>query len=167
MNRSASIPHIIVALLLVFVVSSEKAKAQTTFELGPRIGYEVDDWESFFIGADARIGLAALPIAINPYFDYYFLDVDNVSLVQLGANALYEFGIMNQVFTPYAGAGLAISRISYDISGVDNDTEMGLNLLFGSRFGFGQMRPFVQAQFTLGDADFFSLAGGLLFRIGG
>lgn len=166
MNRFASVPHIFVGLLLILAISTERVEAQTSFELGPKIGYEVDDLESIFIGADARIGMAALPVTINPYFDYYFLDIDNVSLFQLGANALYEFGIANQMFTPYAGAGLAISRFSYDVSGVDSETEMGLNLLFGSTFGFGQMRPFVQAQITVGDADFFSVAGGLLFRLG-
>ncbi len=167
MNRTATTSRILAGLLLLLVFTTERADAQTSIEIGPRIGYEVDDWESLFLGADVRVGLAALPISINPYLDYYFLDSDNVSLMQFGANALYEFGIANQMFTPYGGAGLALSRISYDIPGVDGDTEVGLNLLFGARFGIGQLRPFAQAQFTLGDADFFSIAGGVLFRVGG
>lgn len=166
MTRLATVSRIFAGLLLVIAFTTQRAEAQTALEIGPRIGYEVDDWESLFLGADVRIDMAALPVAINPYFDYYFLDNDDVSLIQFGANALYHFGIANQAFTPYAGAGLALSRISYDIPGVDGDTEAGLNLLFGARFGFGQMRPFAQAQFTLGDADFFSIAGGLLFRLG-
>lgn len=154
------------ALLLVLALSVEDAEAQTSFEIGPKVGYEVGDFESAFLGADVRIGTPALPVKVNPYFDYYFLENDNVSLSQFGANALYEFGIANQTFTPYAGAGLAISRFSYDNPNIDSSTDAGLNLIFGSRFGFGQIRPFAQAQVTVGSPDFFSLAGGILFRVG-
>lgn len=163
MKLKLSIIAALAALVLVF--SPQQADAQA-IEIGPRIGYEVDDWDALFVGADARFGVGALPVRINPYFDYYFLDDAGPieqSLVQFGANALYEFGIANQAFTPYAGAGLAFSRYSW---GDNSNTEAGLNLLFGSRFGFGSVRPFIQANVTVGDYDFFSVQGGLLFPIG-
>lgn len=157
------------AAAILLSLSLGTAEAQTTIDVGPRIGYELDDVESLFIGVDSRFGIDALPILIAPYFDYYFPDGD-VTLFQLGVNAIYEFGIDNQAFTPYAGAGLAISRISWDYSdfGVnvsDSSTEPGLNLFAGATFGFGQMRPFAQVGLSLGDWDFFTIGGGLLFRV--
>lgn len=165
MLSRATKPALLALLLAVVAFAPERAEAQA-IEIGPRIGYEVDNWEALFVGAEARVSVAALPIRLNPYFDYYFLDdagpIDQ-SLIQFGANALYEFGIANQAFTPYAGAGLAISRYSL---GDASNSEAGLNLLFGSRFGFGNIRPFAQANITIGDYDFFSVQGGVLFPIG-
>lgn len=164
MKRLMTASRLSVALLFIFALGIQRADAQATFEIGPKVGYEVDR-ESAFLGADIRIGTPALPVKINPYFDYYFTEGDNLSLSQFGANALYEFGIANQTFTPYAGAGLAITRASYDRPDI-TETDAGLNLLFGARFGFGQVRPFAQAQVTVGSPDFVSLAGGVLFRLG-
>jgi hypothetical protein len=166
MKRKLTMPAFVAAAAFAIVsFLPQNANAQA-FEIGPRIGYEVDDWDALSLGVDARLGVGALPIRINPYFDYYFVDdIGNLdhSLVQLGINALYEFGVANQAFTPYAGAGLAVSRRSV---GDATNTEPGLNLLFGSRFGFGSIRPFVQGNVTIGDYDFFSVQGGLLFPIG-
>jgi hypothetical protein len=166
MRQKISAPLTLVALLFTFIALTPQSANAQSFEIGPRVGYEVDDIDALSIGLDARMGIGALPVRINPYFDYYFVDdigpVDH-SLVQLGINALYEFGIANQTFTPYAGAGLAVTRQKV---GNNTNTEPGLNLLFGSRFGFGSIRPFVQGTVSIGDYDFFTVQGGLLFAVG-
>ena len=155
----------------VFVfVGLHEAQAQAQIEIGPRIGFDLaGDVEEFFLGADGRVDLATLPVLLNGTFDLYF--PDNFDFWQLSFNALYEFGIANQAFSPYAGGGIGISRVSFDNDlgqfGIDDgETDIGLNIIGGATFGFGNLKPYAQAQITIGDVDLFSIAGGLLFSIG-
>src|SRR5690625_7209562 len=99
------------AAAILLSLSLGTAEAQTTIDVGPRIGYELDDVESLFIGVDSRFCIDALPVLIAPYFDYYFPDGD-VTLFLLGVYAIYEFGIANHALITYAGAGLGITRSS-------------------------------------------------------
>ena len=85
---------------------------------------------------------------------------ENRDFSQLSFNALYEFGMANVAFSPYVGGGIGISNTS-------NNTDVGLNLIGGATFGFGNLKPFAQAQITFGDIDLFTIGGGLLFSIGG
>lgn len=151
-------------LFLAFSVPTE-ARGQTNVMVGPRIGLDAGDIEEPFIGADVRIGLPASPITINPTFDYYFTD-DPLTYWALSANALYRFGVDNQVFTPYSGAGLGIYRSSVDGSGGSSD--LGVNVLFGAEFSLGSLRPFLEAQYSPVFSDgnttsLFNVKGGLLF----
>ncbi len=163
--------HATLLLTAFFFVTVAKAQVPSpvTFELGPRVGYDIGgDVEEAFLGVDARLGVMALPIDFQATFDYYFME-ENVTFWQLGLNALLGFG-PGIIFTPYVGAGLGIARISVDL-GVDDlsdsDTDTGVNLIGGARFGVGPIRPFVQAQVTvLGDVDLVTIAGGLLFKFG-
>jgi len=166
-----------VLLFGVFVgFGLEQARAQTQIEIGPRLGFDLaGDVEEFYIGADSRFTVGGLPVILNGVFDWYFLDdtflggtdVD-ASFFQLSFNALYEFGLDNASFTPYAGAGIGLNRLSVSVGNVDDgDTELGVNLIGGATFGFGNLKPFAQAQISFGDVDLFTIAGGLLFSIGG
>lgn len=164
------------ALLLFLAMSAapNAAQAQAQIEIGPRVGYEVDELEALSIGGDIRASTVALPFQINGTFDYYFLDEDDfggvdVNMFQLTLNGLFELGINNQVFTPYFGPGISLTRVSADAGPFeDSDSELGLNLVGGAEFGLGNLRPFVQAQFTVGgDIEPVSVVGGLLFSIGG
>ena len=149
---------------LFFLLGTSTAFAQARLEIGPRLGFDIaGDVEEFFLGVDARADVAALPIQLNGTFDYYFTE-GNVNFFQVGVNALYTFGVDNQTFTPYSGLGVGISIV--DIENFDSDTDVGLNLIGGARFGFGALRPFAQAQITFGDLDLVTLAGGILFRLG-
>ena len=162
-----------VLLFGVFVgFGLEQAQAQTQIEIGPRAGFDLaGNVEEFFIGFDSRFALSNFPVLLNGTFDYYF--VDGFDLWQLSFNALYEFGVDNQSFSPYAGAGIGISRVSSDLDqgvlgGIDDSTnDLGLNLIGGATFGVGNLKPFAQAQITFGDVELFALTGGLLFSIGG
>lgn len=111
-----------------------------------------------------------LPVVANGSFDYYLTDSDNVSYVAVDLNALYEFGVDNQSFTPYAGGGLAITRVSFDSDnqfvGSASDTEIGLNLAGGLRFMLNSVQPFAQLNATLGgNAQRLGLTGGILFTL--
>ena len=151
-------------------------QAQAQIELGPRLGLDIaGDVEEFFLGADARFAVGGWPVLLNGVLDWYFVD-DNflgatdvdASFLQLSFKALYEFGVDNETFTPYAGAGIGINRSSVSIGNVDDsNTELGVNIIGGATFGFGNLKPFAQAQLSFGDVELFTLAGGLLFSIGG
>ena len=167
--------------LVLTLTGASAARAQTQFAVGPRLGFELDSYDAFFVGADVRISTPNLPVVFNPTLDYYFLDKDDylprlsgvdfsLTFLQLGLNAIYEFVLEDQSFTPYAGAGVAVTRVSVsaDVAGVgsdsEGDNEGGLNLLGGVVFESESFRPFVQAQATVGsDANFLSVIGGVLF----
>lgn len=156
---------------LALLVAPQQAAAQTSVEVGPRIGLDFGDIEEFFIGAEGRIISDALPVIVSPAFDYYFDGVENFSIFTFDLNALYEFGVDNQAFTPYAGGGLGFIRSSVDAVDVPgfgsfgggSSTEVGLNLVGGARFETGSLKPFVQAKITVSDATLFGVMGGLLF----
>lgn len=171
---------VLTALLALFLLAvPQQADAQTSIEVGPRLGIDLGDLEEFFIGADGRITSDALPVIINPAFDYYFVssgvDGVDVSAFTIDINALYEFGIDNQTFTPYAGGGLGIVRFSSSTEAVDtpfggfggvsaSTTDVGLNLVGGAKFEAGNLQPFAQAKINVGgDFTLFNLMGGLLF----
>lgn len=165
-------------LALVLLVTPQQAEAQTTVELGPRLGFDLGDLEELFIGADARIASDALPVLINPSFDYYFVSSGvegvDVSAFTIDVNALYEFGVDNEAFTPYAGGGLGIVRFSSSVDdspfgggGISaSTTDVGLNLVGGAKFETGNLQPFAQAKINVGgDFTLFGLMGGLLFSL--
>jgi len=177
----------LLAVLLAAAAPQQQARAQAQIELGPRVGYEIEQLNELSVGADLRASAAALPFQVNGTFDYYFVseefdasdfdDGDERENAFIGAergfrftaNALYEAGLDNQYFTPYFGPGLSVTRISYvDEFGDDSTTDLGLNAVGGAEFGLGGLRPFVQAEFVLlGDAEPVQLTAGLLFNVGG
>lgn len=159
------------ALFVVLLLAVPAAHAQIGVELGPKLGFDVaGDIEEPFIGVDARL-TSTLPVIINPTFEYYFTEGD-LTVWQIAANALYEFGIDNEMFTPYAGAGLSLTRWSIDVdTGFGDfdasDSSVGLNGVAGARFGVGGVDLFGQAQLTFGDFDLVGLSVGALFGLGG
>lgn len=136
------------------------ARAQS--QLGVGIGYDVDV-EAAFAGAHFRFAPASLPFQISPGFDYYF--VDGVTALQFDINALYDIGVDNQAFTPYIGAGLGIGYVEAEgLGDNDSNTDTGLNLIFGAKFGFNSLQPYVQAKGTLGGGiTGVGVSGGVLF----
>jgi hypothetical protein len=140
------------------IVVVETASAQTGIGIGPRVGYDVGgDVESPFVGVDLRFNIPVLPIELGAFYDYYITG-DDPSVSQFGLNAFYTFGLVPVLFTPYAGAGVGMASTG-------GNTDTGLNLIFGARFGMPVIAPFVQAQYTLGgDIDFVTLAAGFHLR---
>lgn len=157
-------------LLLLTAALSSQAHAQQV-EIGPRLLYDFGDLEEMAVGADLRVGMPAFPVLFNAAFDYYLVDDGRFAernVYQINLNALYEFGVDNRVFTPYAGVGLGLTRFSQETAAGDaSETETGFNVLGGAVFGFGSLRPFFQFQATLGDTEVSTVGGGLLFSLGG
>ncbi len=172
--------------LVLGLVVPTATQAQTSVKIGPRLGIPLGDVSdaggNLFFGADARIGSEGLPVQINPSFDYYLLDDRTLNgqdvgqtIIAVDVNALYEFGIDNEAFTPYAGGGLAITRTSVEEQTFSNqfgsvtvggasDTDVGLNIVGGARFPLGSVEPFAQLNATLGgDVQRLGITGGLLF----
>lgn len=154
------------------------AEAQTSVKVGPRLGIPVGDVSdvggNLFLGADARISGGSLPVVFNPSFDVYLMDdvsgtSSSPSVFAVDLNALYEFGVDNQAFTPYAGGGIGITRYSSDVEafGLEGETtNVGLNIIGGARFPLGTLEPFVQFNVALGgDLGRAGIVGGLLFRL--
>lgn len=168
------------SILVLGLLAPMSAEAQTSVKLGPRLGIPVGDVSDaggdLFLGADARIETEALPVVINPSFDFYFMDdIPTVggsvgqSLFTIDVNALYEFGVDNEVFTPYAGGGIGITRYSLDAdvrNSSTSDTDIGLNIVGGARFPLGTVEPFAQLNAAFGgDWDRLGITGGLLFSL--
>jgi len=154
------------------------ARAQVSVDLGPRIGLPLGDLSdadaSLFIGADARITTPSLPVVLNPSFDFYFIDAPegaDVSAFAVDLNALYEFGVENVAFTPYAGGGLAITRFDSEVDTAfgsfgSSTTEVGLNLIGGARFLLDPVQPFAQLNINIGgDIQRLGITGGVLFNL--
>jgi hypothetical protein len=157
-------------LLVPVTAGAPRAHAQIRLDVAPRLGFDlVGDVEEFFLGLDARIGVDTLPVILNPSLDYYFTE-SPLNVSQFSLNALYPLRYPG--LRPYVGGGIGITRLSLDrdgrgFGGFDkSDTDVGLNLIGGVVFRTGNLRPFAQAQITFGDVDLFTVAGGLLFRLG-
>lgn len=156
---------IIAAALLLAVVGPTEVQAQDDINVGARVGIDLGDVEEVFFGADARVQTEALPVTLNPTFDFYL--VDPGSFWSLSGNALYPIEVENESFEPYAGGGLGIYQQSI---GGFSSTDVGINLLFGAEFPTDSVTPFAEAQyspvFTTGTTtNLFSLKGGILFNL--
>ena len=174
--------------LLLGLGLTQDADAQV--KVGAHTGYNLDAPSedgvaegAFVLGGEARFRVGSLPVELNPSASYHLTGLENTSLWQFDANVLYPFGTANAVFTPYAGLGLGVTRISSEtnlpvLGEVSRDeTDYGLNLIGGATFGSGAIQPFAQAKVTFGNhaaypnddgegGAGYALTGGVLFRLG-
>ena len=167
MKRFLSIFALGAALLLAQPLESQ---AQAAIDVGIRGGGDLGDVEGLFVGGEVRVSTFALPVIIAPGINYYF--VEEGTFLQFDANALYEFGVDNQVFTPYAGAGVGVSYanevlVDDDDGSADfyDETDIGANILFGLFLGTGQLRPYAQVRTKLfGSINVTTASAGVLYR---
>ncbi len=152
--------RIVLISLFLAVISFAAHDASAQNSVGVNVGYNLDV-EEFFAGGQLRFGLGGLPVIINPSLETYF--IDNFTWLQIDVNALYPFGVDNTTFTPYAGAGIGIDFLKPENG--DSNTEVGPNLLAGATFGFGRLRPFVEARININDGANVGVRGGLLIGI--
>lgn len=98
-------------------------------------------------------------------FDYYLdpCDPGDCTIFELNPGIAVPLNATN--LRPYLGAGLNIARISVDMGsfGTASNTEVGLNLLGGLKFGLGGMQAYSEARLSLGGGEQFALSFGLLF----
>lgn len=124
---------------------------------------------------DADVGLGGRIVAGVPNytglefagsFDVFFPDGD-VDYWEINGNVLHNFELAGTTsFRPYAGGGLNIARFDRDetLPGRDDDTEVGLNLVGGTKFATeSPATPYVEIRFEIEGGEQVVITGGLLF----
>lgn len=191
MKRFTTLAAVAFFLAVTFPLTAQaQMESESGFKIGPRATIALSDLSDigadFAIGADVRYDLSEsveAPIQLSGAFDYYFAEDQETggeelsrTIFTVDLNGHYMIP-MEGAFSPYAGAGIGITRSSTEevevsIPGVGtqtfggSDSDVGLNLVGGFEFNTGSFRPFAQAQFTVGgDLDRFGLTGGVLFPL--
>jgi opacity protein-like surface antigen len=121
----------------------------------------------FGLGARSEFGTSSLAVILS--FDYYFPDqeIGDLRFYELNANLAFTLPI--EGFRPYFGGGIGIARVSFEADFfLDSETDTGINILGGIKFGGGIVTPFVEARYVFYDQDEaftnrFVLTGGILF----
>lgn len=160
---------LLTALFLVAGLPSE-TQAQTSFQIGPRVGIDIGDIEEPYVGVDARITSMRLPVVINPTFDYYLVG-EGQTFWSLSGNLLYPFGPADNPLSFYGGLGLGIYRFSVEGAAVNlpfrqGSTDVGANFMFGAMLPSPSFTPFAELQYTPifadGSPTLFGIKGGIL-----
>lgn len=135
------------------------ARAQI-YGVGAHFGASVDETGDLFLGGQARFGMNVLPLVIQPGVEF---GIGDFSYTRAEVNGLLSIGsTVTRAFTPYAGAGVALSFNN-------DDSELGVNLMGGVVFKsvLPGLRPYVQARYTVQPGtDGVGLMGGLLLQLG-
>lgn len=158
------------------------AHADTGVQVGARTGIQLlDDDElrsenAFSIGLEARFSFELSPLIVGLTFDHFF--VEDRTLFQVGANALYDLPVGLSFLYPYVGVGVGATGFALPETagppvmggGDSNGTRLGMNLLGGVRFdhvALPVVRPFAQVMLSVGPIDLFTIVGGILFELAG
>lgn len=136
------------------------SQAQSRVGVGLAYGSEI---ESAGLGVNGEFA-ATDQINIAPSFIYYF-EKNNVSWWEINGNINYIFS--ENSATIYGIAGLNLTGVKVDTGfGSASDSELGLNLGIGANFDAGgNLIPFAEAKYVLGNADQLSLFGGVRFPL--
>lgn len=165
---------------LASVVASA-AHADTGVQVGARSGIQLlDDAElrsgnAFSLGLEARFSFELSPLIVELTFDNFF--VEDRTLFQVGANALYDLPVGLSFLFPYVGVGVGATRFAMPetagppvMGGDSNGARLGMNVVGGVRFehvALPVVRPFAQAMLSVGPIDLFTVVGGILFELTG
>jgi hypothetical protein len=164
------LPSLAVVMLAPAAVPA-LARADAGIAVGMRTGAQLLDANALFVGADVRLSFELSPLIVSVTFDHFF--VEDETLFQVGANALYDLPIAAPFLRPYLGAGVGVTRfeVPEEPGGPDaNGMRIGLNLVGGLRFehvDIPVVQPFAQVLVTLGPIDLFTIGGGVLFELAG
>lgn len=163
---------VLLTVLCFLLALPAETTAQTSIQIGPRVGIDIGDIEEPYAGIDVRISSEQLPVIINPTFDYYFVG-ENRTMWSLAGNILYPFGLEERPVTFYGGVGLGMYRFSAEgdfSSGPfrEGTTDFGANFLFGTMVFSGTFTPFAELNYTPifseGSPSLFGVRGGILVR---
>jgi opacity protein-like surface antigen len=159
------------ALALAVLGALHPGTAQAQVSFGPQV--VLVDFDDLAVGARVDFGLGkALGIEEGVFQslfgtvngNYVFLEGDVTNLI-FNVNGAITFEV-DAPITPYAGAGINISRwsISEDVLGrTFSDTNSGLNLLGGLFFDLGGIPAFGELQYSTTGSGYISLSFGVLF----
>jgi len=180
------VPHfrrsIALALFALANAAAPAARADAGVQVGARTGVQLLDdnvlrhENALSVGAEARFSFELSPLIVNLTFDHFF--IEDRTLFQLGANALYDLPLGLSFLYPYVGAGVGATAFAVpETSGPpvaeqrdSNGTRLGMNLVGGVRFEHVDLpvvRPFAQVMGSLGPIDLLTIFGGVLFELVG
>ncbi len=146
------------ACLLSCSLSVSLGSAKPDF--GVRGGAYSDEGEPF-LGAETLFDVGATKRWFgNPNLEHAFVDDGDLTTISLDFH--YDF-LTGEPYTIWAGAGPTIIFTDRDASGNDDDTEAGLNLVFGVGAQKGDVRPYGQMKLIVADDPQAVLAGGIRF----
>ncbi len=150
---------VLTMLVVVPLVLAVPARAQTSWDLAPLLGLDLDA-DELFLGGSARIAPPGAPVILNPGIEFYpFI---GGSLFVVNFDVLYE--LTAEKVEPYVGGGLFWSRRS--VAGTSR-SDIGLNLKGGVVFSPpGKLRPFAEGVIRVEGGSSLLLKGGLLLKIG-
>lgn len=157
---------VLTMFVVVPLVLAVPARAQTSWDLAPLLGLDLDA-DELFLGGSARIAPLGAPIILNPGIEFYPFIGSGVSLVVVNFDVLYE--LQAQSVEPYVGGGLFWSRASVSVAGISvSNSDIGLNLKGGVVFSppGNKLRPFAEGVIRIEGGSSLLLKGGLLFAIG-
>jgi hypothetical protein len=179
------VPHfrrsIALALFALANAAAPAARADAGVQVGARTGIQLLDdnvvrhENALSVGAEARFSFELSPLVVDLTFDHFF--IEDQTLFQVGANALYDLPLGLSFLYPYVGAGVGATHFARPetpgspVGGQDsNGTRLGMNLIGGVRLehtGLPVVRPFAQGMVSLGPIDLFTIVGGVLFELAG
>ncbi len=154
---------VLTMFVVVPLVLAVPARAQTSWDLAPLLGLDLDA-DELFLGGSARIAPPGAPVILNPGIEFYpFI---GGSLFVVNFDVLYE--LTAQKVEPYVGGGLFWSRASRTVAGTSiSSSDIGLNLKGGVVFSPpGKLRPFAEGVIRVEGGSSLLLKGGLLLKIG-
>ena len=147
-----------VAASLTLGVSVAQAQAaQGRSHLGPQLGYNFD-WEAVVIGGQFSTPIGT-QLELYPSFNLFL--VDGATVWALNGDVKYRLPLEGEWL--YLGGGLNVTVADF---GGGSDSNVGLNLIAGFESRKGNIHPFGELRFTLGDGSTAQLAGGLNFTLG-
>jgi len=194
-------PSLALVIVVGLAAAAPTARADTGVQVGARSGIQLLDDDALrhenalSAGAEARLSFELSPLIVALTFDHFF--VEDRTLFQVGANALYDLPLRHSFLFPYLGAGVGVTRFALPEAGPvpssneagpgdpvaltpqapgavetsdDNGMRIGLNLVGGVRFDHVDLplvRPFAQVMVSLGPLDLLTIVGGVLFELDG
>ncbi len=141
---------------------------------------------AFGFGAHAKLGTIMPSVGLDAFVDFwtkgydeqhaYYLADWSWTQIAIGALAKYVIPTTGNV-TPYVGAGFALtyarSSWEWEWGGVHeddscSDTNIGIHLAGGAEMPLSPtMDGFAEAKYALDGADYFMIAVGVIFKMGG
>lgn len=117
--------------------------------------------EEPFLGAEALFGLGSTKHWFgNPNIEHAF--IENGDLTAFSLDFHYDFPT-GQAYTIWAGAGPTVIFNDRNAAGNDDQTDAGMNLVFGVGSKKGDVRPYGQMKVVVADDTQAVLGAGIRF----
>jgi len=157
---------ILVGACLALLAPLAHAQKSVVGGYGPRIGFSSGPDQIVF-GGQMIFGEIAPDITFDPSLEFGF--GDDVTVIAFNLDGHYHFAIEGSRWRPYAGAGIAISFVSFDGGpgvGDESDTDVGGALILGAGVPTAAgNRFFSELKLGLGDVPDLKIMVGWNFRM--